>query len=214
MVIKRAVRIAGPIGITAMLLALPACDRIGNPLEAIGAGIPAPDEFQVIKHKPLMMPSTSNLPEPRPGAASPLDPDPHRDAQQALLGVGGGVVASTTAPGAGERVLLDSANAATASSEIRAQLEQEKTDEATNKPYEAPSLFELVGVTSGETLDESTLLDPAVEARRLQGEGRATPVDPDATAAVDEAPPPPVEPYYPTGRPRSPITPKGTGPTY
>jgi hypothetical protein len=214
MMIKWAVRIASPIGITAMLLALSACDTIGNPLEAMGGAIPAPDEFQVISHKPLVMPSAFDLPEPRPGAASPLSPDPHRDAIQALLGSNASAVVSAATPGVGERVLLSSANATSASSDIRVQLEQEKIDEKANKPYEAPSLFELFGGTSGEKLDESTLLDPEVEARRLQSEGKLTPVDPNATAEVETEAPSLVEPEYPTGLPQNKLKVEGTGPTY
>ena len=82
----RAVRIVGPVGLTAMLLALSACGTIGSPLEALGARIPPPDEFRVIARKPLEMPATATLPVPRPGAPSPLDPDPHRDSLQALMG--------------------------------------------------------------------------------------------------------------------------------
>lgn len=213
MMIKWAVRIASPIGITALLLTAVACDRVGNPLEAITGEIPPPDEFRVMTHKPLVMPASGALPEPRPGAASPLDADPNRDAQLALLGTSDNTAVSTTAPSSGEQVLLESANAASASSEIRVQLEQEKIDAEVNKPYQAPSLFGWFG-TKGEKIDESTLLDPAVEARRLQGEGKVTPVDPNATAAVDETRNPPVRPEYPTGRPQSPITVEGTGPTY
>ncbi len=128
MMIKRAVRLAGPIGMTAMLLALSAC---GNPLEALGAKIPPPDEFQVIATKPLVMPATAALPDPRPGAPSPLDPDPHREAVQALLGTSASPVESTSPPSAGEQILLSSANAAAASSEIRVQLEEET---ATDSP--------------------------------------------------------------------------------
>jgi len=214
MMIKKAVRIAGPIGITTMLLALAACDRIGNPIEALGGRIPAPDEFQVVTHKPLMMPLTAELPEPRPGAASPLDPDPHRDAQQALLGSSGGQVLSAAAPSAGEQILLTSANASTASREIRVQLEQEKIAEKTNQPYKPPSLFELFGGTGGEKLDESTLLNPEVEARRLQSEGQVTPVDPNATAEAEKESTAPVTTFYPPGKPKNPIKYEGTGPAY
>lgn len=214
MMIKRAAQLAGPIGLTALLLALPGCDTIGNPLDVIRGDIPSPDEFQVVANKPLVMPSSANLPEPRPGAASPLAPDPHRDAKQALLGNSGSVVVSSATPGAGEQVLLESANAASASSEIRVQIEQDKIAEKTNQPYEAPSLFGLLGSKGSEPLDESTLLDPVAEAQRLQGEGKVTPVDPNATAEGEQVLPPPVKPNYPTGRPQSPITGTGTVPTY
>jgi hypothetical protein len=215
MMIKQAARRLVPIGITAMLLALSACGKIGNPLEVITGDIPPPDEFQVLKHKPLIMPATAELPLPRPGAASPLDPNPHLDARQALLGSGGSIVVNTAAPGAGEQVLLKSANAAAASDDIRVQLEEDKIANNPNAPYEPPSLAELLGFGGGsEDLDESTLLDPAAEANRLQTQGTLTPVDPNAVANVESDRPPAPKPGYPTGRPQSPITGKGTVPTF
>lgn len=180
MMINRVARIAGTVGMAAVLLSVPACSRIGNPLEALGAKIPPPDEFQVMARKPLVMPATNSLPEPRPGEVSPLEPNAQSDAQMALLGAGGSVP-GTGAPSAGEQILLSSANTASASSEIRVQLEEEKIDEKENKPYEAPSLFATLGLQDGEPLDEEQLLDPAVEARRLQSEGKVAPVDPNAT---------------------------------
>ncbi len=186
MMIKKAARISGPVGLTAMLLALSACGAIGNPLEALGARIPPPDEFQVIARKPLVMPANATLPEPRPGAPSPLDSDPHRDALEALFGISGSPVVSTIEPSTGEQVLLSSANAAVASSEIRVQLEEERTQEEAAKPYEPPSLGELLSGDKGEKLDESELLDPVAESLRLLREGYVTPVDPNAAAEVQE----------------------------
>ena len=216
MMIKRAVRIAGPAGLTAMLLALSACGSIGNPLEALGAKIPPPDEFQVIARKPLVMPAAATLPEPRPGAPSPLDPDPHRDALQALFGTSGSPVVSTIEPSAAEQVLLSSANAAAASSEIRVQLEADRIQEAAAKPYAPPSLGELLGLSGGEVLDESELLDPVAESQRLQREGYVTPVDPNAAAEVEDEAPAQAELYPLSGRlnKKSPITVEGTGPAY
>jgi len=214
MMIKRAVRIAGPVGLTAMLLALSACDTMGDPLDAMGARIPPPDEFQVIVHKPLAMPAAATLPEPRPGAPSPLDPDPHRDALQALFGTSGSPVVSAIEPGAGEQVLLSSANAAAVSSDIRVQLEEDRIQEEAAKPYEPPSLGELLSGRKGEKLDESELLDPVAESQRLQREGYVTPVDPNAAAEVEEEASTLTGLEYPTGRPQSPITFEGTDPAY
>ncbi len=216
MMIKRAVRIAGPAGLTAMLLALSACGSTGKPLEGLGAKIPPPDEFQVIARKPLEMPAAATLPEPRPGAPSPLDPDPHRDAMQALFGTRGSPVVSTIEPSAAEQVLLSSANASAASSEIRVQLEEERIQEAAAKPYEPPSLGELLGLSGGEVLDESELLDPVAESQRLQREGYVTPVDPNAAAEVEDEAPAQAELYPLPGRlnRKSPITVEGTGPAY
>ena len=201
MMIKRAVRIAGPAGLTAMLLALPACDTLGSPLEALGARIPPPDEFQVIASKPLVMPVSASLPEPRPGAPSPLDPDPHRDAIEALFGTGGSPVVGAIEPSAGERALLSSANAA-APSEIRVLLEEERLQEEVAKPYQAPSLSDLMG-GGGEQIDESELLDPVAESQRLQREGYVTPVDPEAAAEVEEEALPRVGESVLTGRPEN-----------
>ena len=205
MMIKRAVRIAGPVGLTAMLLALPSCGSLGNPLEAIGASIPPPDEFQVIASKPLTMPPSAALPVPRPGAPSPLDPDPHRDALQALLGTSASPVVSTIEPSAGEQVLLTSANAAAVSSEIRVQLEEERIREEAAKPYQPPTLGELLDGRKGKKLDESELLDPVAESQRLQRAGYVTPVDPDAVVEGEEKPAAPVDLFYPSGKPVSPL---------
>ena len=212
MMVKRAVRIAGPVGLTAMLLALSACGTIGSPLEALGAKIPPPDEFRVIARKPLEMPATATLPVPRPGAPSPLDPDPHRDALQALMGISGSPVVTTIEPSAGEQVLLSSANAAAASSEIRVQLEEERIQDEAAKPYAPPSLSELLGMSGGEKLDESELLDPVAESQRLQREGYLTPADPNAAVEEEEEAPELVEPEYPRGRPESPIKVEGAAP--
>ena len=201
MMIKTAVRIAGPAGLTAMLLALPACDTFGSPLETLGIRIPPPDEFQVIARKPLVMPVSASLPEPRPGAPSPLDPDPHRDAIEALFGTSGSPAAGAIGPSAGERVLLSSANAA-ASSEIRVLLEEERLQEEVAKPYQAPSLSELFG-GGDEQIDESEMLDPVAESQRLQREGYVTPVDPEAAAEVEEEALPRVGEFIPKGRPEN-----------
>ena len=214
MMIKEVARIASPLGLVAMVLALSACGSIGNPLEALGAKIPPPDEFQVIASKPLVMPTTAALPEPRPGAPSPLDPRPQSDALQALLGTRGSPVVSTIKPGAGEQILLSSANAAATSSEIRVQLEEDRIQEEAAKPYKAPSLAALFSGRKGEKLDESELLDPVAESQRLQREGYVTPVDPNAAVEVEDEGPAPIDTFYPRGRPQSPIIVEGTGPKY
>ena len=214
MTIKGAARIAGPAGLAAMLLALSACGTIGNPLEALGASIPPPDEFQVIARKPLVMPASATLPEPRPGVPSPLEPDPHRDALSALFGTSGSPVVSNIAPSAGEQVLLSSANAAVASNEIRVQLEEDRIQEEAAKPYEPPSLGELFSGRKDEKLDESEILDPVAESQRLQREGYLTPVDPNAVAEGEEEELGPVHEglEYPPGKPKNTLKVEGTAP--
>lgn len=203
------IRATGCAAAMVALATLAGCDRVGNPLEAIGAKIPPPDEFQVIASKPLQMPADANLPEPTPGAPSPLEHDPHADARAALLGVTGSTVEPTAAPSAGEEVLLSSANAASASGDIRVQLDEEKRQAEANKPYEPPSVLELLSISKKEKLDESELLDPQVEAERLQQAGTATPVDPNPVIE-DEPREPSVGSQYPTGRPQSPFNTNAT----
>ncbi|HUF87980.1 MAG TPA: DUF3035 domain-containing protein [Thermohalobaculum sp.] len=198
MSLARAARMAGRMtGRLALLLGLAACGQFGDPLEAIGARVPPPDEFQVMTHEPPVIPQTYSLPEPRLGAPSPRAPDSERAAIAALLGPEAAARAAASSPSPGEQVLLSSANAASASSDIRVQLEEEKRQAEADKPYEPPLLWDLLGLTrkNGEAaVDETEVIDPAVESERLQAQGVATPVDPDAAARAEEENKPRPEP--------------------
>ncbi len=209
-----------PLVFGAISLLLPAgCSYLGGPL----VDVPPPDEFQVIAYEPLVIPShLDQLPPPRPGAPSPRRPDPHRLATSALTGASGSPVVAEQPPSAGEQVLLSSANAAAASSEVRSQIEQETRAEKANKPYEPPSLGELLGLTSKRNqVAKGEVIEPESEAERLLSQGKPAPVDPNAAAkkkAAEEAAkgPEPVEPSYPTrgGPPPSPIVGKKSTPAY
>ena len=164
-------------------LVVSGCETIGNPLDVLSGKRNAPDEFQVLARKPLRMPGSLDLPEPRLGEASPLEPDPKTDAVIALLGqptAAGGVTG-----GAGEQALLDAASASARDTEIRRRLEAEEAAYEANKPYEPPTIFELLSGKSDEKHEDA--LNPAAEARRLQTEGVApAPVDPDAQPPAEE----------------------------
>lgn len=184
---RMAGRTVRPAGLAVVLLALAACGGSGSPLEALGVRVPPPDEFQVMAHQPPVIPESYTLPEPRPGARSPRDPDPERAAIAALLGPEAAARAAAVEPSPGEQALLGAADAGAASSDIRVQLEEDKRQAAASESYEPPLLWELLGLTSSDELegvDESEIIDPLVEAERLQGEGVATPVDPDAAERV------------------------------
>ena len=164
------------------MLALAGCGRVGNPLEVLVAKPAAPDEFQVITRKPLQMPMAVMLPEPRPGARSPLDPDPNRDAVVALMGADTRMAAAGTS--AGEQALLAAANASASDPEIRATLAEDRDGRGSNEPYEPPLIWELFGLR-GEAPTRDAI-DPAAEARRLQTEGiAAAPIDPNDRPAVE-----------------------------
>ena len=172
----------GVAAAAAALLALGGCERIGNPFVVLGSKPPAPDEFQVITRKPLRMPMSVALPEPRLGTPSPLEPDPNRDAIVALLGPGAAPVGTGTSRG--EQALLSAADVAASNPEIRQTLATEGDGGGPNEPYEPPSIFELFGAAEAAPED---VIDPAEEARRLQREGvAAAPVDPADRPVVEE----------------------------
>lgn len=158
-------------GLGLAIMATSGCGKDGNPFAP-----PPPDEFAVIKRKPLQMPPRLGLPQPNPGAPSPLDIDPNREAEIALLGRPL-PERTTQSVSTSEQVLLRSADAASASSDVRVQLEQE---EAETGPYEPPTVFELLGMSGPGGEDDPSRLNPEQEARRLQAEGVIAPSDPDA----------------------------------
>ena len=181
------IRRPGPRALTAIALftgvmTISGCETIGNPLDIVQGKRNSPDEFQVLARKPLRMPGTLDLPEPRLGEASPLEPDPQTDAVIALLGQ---PVATTGASGgSGERALLDAANASAQDTEIRRALEAEEAAYEANKPYEAPTIFELLSGDTPETYEDA--INPSVEARRLQTEGISpAPINPEDVPAEE-----------------------------
>ncbi|MEM6944817.1 MAG: DUF3035 domain-containing protein [Pseudomonadota bacterium] len=185
-------RIATILAVLGAAAALAACDKIGNPIEVMSSKKPTPDEFQVVARAPIYVPPAARqrsndltaLPTPQPGTPSPLEPDPNRSAQQALLG--SSAAAQTTAaangPSEGEQVLLGAA-AAGSNAEIRTTLEEDAVAEAEAEaagPYEPPSIFEVIGLSDAPTFDPEDVVDPVAESQRLQREGIAAPNDPAA----------------------------------
>ncbi|MGF1552543.1 MAG: DUF3035 domain-containing protein [Paracoccaceae bacterium] len=168
-------------------LVLAGCDQIGDPLTALGARPPSPDEFKVIARAPLVVPPSARqggaaLPRPEPGQRSPLEPDPRGAARAALLGGGAsGGTAGASRPA--ERALLAAA-AEGAEADIRATLgadaEAQRRREEEN--YTPPTVFELFGFGDPDAPDPETLVDPVAESRRLQREGVPAPSDPESAA--------------------------------
>lgn len=165
------------LALSVPVLAMAACGS-NNPFAALTQKPPAPDEFSVLSRKPLQMPSSVALPEPRLGERSALEPDPNTDAIVALLGKS--AVNRVQPASAGEGALLSAANAAAEQTAIRRILAEETRAAEEDTPYEAPSLFDLFD-DDGKTLDPEELINPAAESRRLQSEGiAAAPTDPAA----------------------------------
>ena len=160
-------------------IALTGCEKFGSPMEVLSGERPKPDEFRVVTRKPLNMPGTTNLPEPRLGERSPLEHDPGGDARALLTGdryerTGGG--------GAGENALVAAANSKAPSSEVGRSLAEREAEIDANKPYEPPTVMELL---YGEEAASADVLDPRAESRRLRADTK-TPVDPRERPEVEK----------------------------
>ncbi|MEL6196634.1 MAG: DUF3035 domain-containing protein [Pseudomonadota bacterium] len=199
-------------GIGVLALSLSGCAQFGDPLEAMGARPPAPDEFKVVTREALVVPQSVQgqravaLPRPDPGRPTPREPDARADAARALLGQGGGVTL-VTAPSTGERVLVAAA-AEGADADIREQLSEDDrvaAQQEADGPYQPPTIGELFGFGDDEDApDPDTLVDPGIESQRLTRGGVRAPSDPEA------APPEPEDttPREPLVQPLGPGSPR------
>lgn len=201
----------GTVLVALAVTALGGCDRLGGAFDAFRQKRQGPDEFSIVSRAPLQIPGSTALPEPKPGTLSPLDPQPQKQAIEALLGPRGAVTAAGTGPDGtpataggssrGEQALLSSAKAASASSQIRVQLEQDRIEEEESAEYEPPTLVELLS-DEKETVDPELVLEPNAESRRLQTAGVAAPVNPFERAPVTPEPEEPEEFSYGSDRGR------------
>ncbi len=157
-----ALRVLTGLGLATLLFG---CGEL-NVRRDLGLVEKGPDEFSVIKKKPLQMPTNSaSLPEPRPGARSLVEPDPAADARAALLGERAVTPQAPTAQGASESALVKAAGAGSADPAIRATLEDEAEDLAEGG--------RLLDVWFGRNKPNEQPLDAAEEARRLAEQAQA-----------------------------------------
>lgn len=158
------------------ILAMTACS--GTVQERLGMSRRAPDEFQVVRRQPLVVPPDYRLPQP--GAETPAQQEDtaSRDARATLFGglpegVRAGAQAGRSArsgPSAGEQALLESLPG-TAEPGIRDLILAENTE--LTQLDESRFLFILDfqrrAMTEGQGLN--TPLDATAEAARLEAEG-------------------------------------------
>ena len=163
---------AGRLGTTLLMCgmtALAGCS--GSVQESLGLGKRQPDEFQVVRRAPLVLPPDFNLRPPEPGAAGPATQDVSAQAQQILTGQPNS--SSTPAPlpvetrqSQGEQALLAQTKVQ-AEANIRDLLVQEDA--------------ELVDLDTGRFLfilnfqreamrPRPNVLDPVAEAQRLRAQ--------------------------------------------
>jgi hypothetical protein len=161
-----AVRWLGFFAVALATLAMTACG--GTVQERLGMSRRAPDEFQVVRRQPLVIPPDYRL--PAPGTPSPAQQrrDVARDVQTALLG--GAAAAPANGPSRGEEVLL-AAVPGTVQPGIRDLILTENTE--LTQLDESRFLFILDFQRRNMTAASGavTPIDPAAEAARLEAEG-------------------------------------------
>ena len=164
---SRAARAAAMIGLAA---ALSACGD-GGIRGVFGVQLDPPNAFNVLPNKPLRLPTDlAHLPEPTPGAPSPLEARPDQEARAALSARRDG---ASGAPSAGELALLDAAGSEGAEAGIRATLAEESA-QFVDDPGPVARAFGFEP-TEGRVQD---VLDQSEETRRLREEGKRTPTAP------------------------------------
>lgn len=152
-------------------LALAGCQ--GTVQEAFGLRKRAPDEFQVVRGRPLVVPPDRNLRPPQPGASGPGQVDAARSARATLVGQSAEAAPSTgdAAAGRGEAALLRAARGE-ADPDIRRRLAEDDSQLAFVDESTFLFILDWQRRAAQAPASRGEALDPAAEARRLQGSGR------------------------------------------
>lgn len=157
-------------GLLLAALALAGCQ--GTVQEAFGLRKRAPDEFQVVRGQPLVVPPDRRLRPPQPGAVGPGEVDPARAARETLIGRSDGerpVASGGASPG--EAALLRAAKGE-ADPDIRRRLAEEDSQLAFVDEGTFLFILDWQRRRAQGQLTRGEPLDPAAEARRLQESGR------------------------------------------
>ncbi|WGF87112.1 DUF3035 domain-containing protein [Marinivivus vitaminiproducens] len=161
------------------VLAMAGCTQ-RNVASTLGLGKRSPDEFQVVRSAPLVMPPNYQLRPPTPGAPRPQEGTTGDQVREALVGTtqdGAASDTSTLASAApaptpetpGGRALIASMGGP-ADPDIRNLIGDESVDVASVDRFLFGDLFGVLGRREAE----GTPIDPAAEAARLRGEQALT----------------------------------------
>lgn len=135
--------------------------------ETLGIGKRQPDEFQIVRRQPLIVPPDASLRPPRPGERGPQETTTSSQAREILTGEAplpdGGSV--------GEQALLGQV-ATQADPEIRRKLLEENTELAT---IDDSRFLVILNWQRQRLLPQGEPIDAGAEAARLRGEGIAVP---------------------------------------
>jgi Protein of unknown function (DUF3035) len=166
-------------------LALTACDTTVQ--EQLGIGKRAPDEFQVVRRAPLVIPPDFALRPPAPGESGP-GRSVSADAEALLTGQQA-VAASTPRPAgqsAAEAALLG-ASPVRAEPDVRARITQEDGE---LMALDQRTFLAILDFQKKQFQPPAGALDPAAEAARLRAEGINTSVVTSRTASTPLVEPP------------------------
>jgi len=148
------------LALGAALLALTGCT--GTVQENLGLGKRSPDEFQVVRRAPLILPPDYNLKPPEPGAPGPASRDVASQAEEILTGQPR--VPTETTQSSGELTLLAQTNVE-ATPGIRQMITAE--DAELLSLDDSRFLFILNFQRRAMTPD-GPVIDPVAETQRLQ----------------------------------------------
>jgi hypothetical protein len=149
----------------AALLLVTGCDTTVQ--ETLGIGKRQPDEFQIVRRQPLIIPPDASLRPPRPGERGPAEVSSSAQARALLTGETSPDDTSST----GERALLAQATTP-ADPDIRRKLLEENTELAT---IDDSRFLMILNWQRRRMTPQGEPIDAAAEAARLRGEGIAVP---------------------------------------
>jgi hypothetical protein len=145
----------------------------GSVQESLGLGKRQPDEFQVVRRAPLVLPPDFNLRPPAPGATGPATQDVSTQAQQILTGQSPSTSTSPSVPAQvpvetrqsqGEQALLAQASVQ-AEPNIRQLLVQE---DAELVDLDASRFLFILNFQREAMRPKPNVIDPVAEAQRLR----------------------------------------------
>jgi hypothetical protein len=167
--------------VSGVLLAVVGCDTTVQ--ETLGLGRRSPDEFQVVRRAPLVIPPDATLRPPGSVTEASRRNDPADDARSLLTGERSEPFARGTASG-GERALVE-ASKVDAAPDIRSRLVAENVELA---QLDRRTFLWILNFQREQFRAEDEVLNPGAEAARLRG-GRTT--SPVTVVRTGSAPLPP-----------------------
>lgn len=136
--------------------------------ETFGIGKRAPDEFQIVRRQPLIIPPDATLRPPRPGEPGPGAPSTSAQAREVLTGAA--PPAPDTTVSSGEQALLADARLP-ANPDIRRLLMEENTELAS---IDESRFLIILDWQRRRMTPQGTPINASAEAERLRAEGIAS----------------------------------------